>query len=70
MAADRRAGTTALDRLRTHYDSVDMVCPKCGYEDTDGKWRSEMSGKRVDYQHLCPSCGAIRRRTIRLDSTE
>ncbi|EJN60775.1 HVO_0649 family zinc finger protein [Halogranum rubrum] len=70
MAVDRRAGTTALDRLRTHYDSVDMVCPKCGYEDTDGKWRSEMNGSRVDYQHLCPSCGAIRRRTIRLDSTE
>jgi predicted RNA-binding Zn-ribbon protein involved in translation (DUF1610 family) len=66
MAADRGSGTTALDRLRTHYDNVDMVCPECGYEDSDGSWQSEMSGKRIDYRHLCPSCGAIRRRTIRL----
>ncbi|SDM08043.1 hypothetical protein SAMN04487949_0767 [Halogranum gelatinilyticum] len=66
MSTKRGSGTTPLDRLKTHYDDVDLTCPKCGYEDADGHWRVQTSGKEVHYQHLCPSCGASRRRTIRL----
>lgn len=65
MAAERRSGTTPLDRLRSHYDDVDLKCPKCGYVDESGKWRVTMTGGRVDYHHLCPSCGARRTRTVR-----
>ena len=67
MAVERGGGITALDRLKSHYDSVDLTCPKCGYEDTGGKWRVQTTGNTVLYQHLCPSCGANRQRTIRLD---
>lgn len=66
MSIDRGTGTTALDRLGAHYDDVDLTCPKCGHEDTEGRWRAKTTGREVHYQHLCPSCGAIRRRTIRL----
>ena len=59
---------TALDRLRAHYDDVDLRCPECGYVDEDGGWRATTSGDRIDYRHLCPSCGAVRRRTYRLNT--
>ncbi|MFB6131556.1 MAG: HVO_0649 family zinc finger protein [Salinigranum sp.] len=66
MGAKRAAGTTALDRLCAHYDDVDLRCPKCGYEDERGRWQAWTTGRRIDYRHVCPSCGAIRRRTLRL----
>ena len=59
-------GMTPLDRLRDHYDHVDMTCPECGYEDADGEWVSETDGSQIRYQHICPSCGKVQHRTITL----
>jgi predicted RNA-binding Zn-ribbon protein involved in translation (DUF1610 family) len=64
MALDANAGTTPLDRLRSR---LDTRCPECGYEDDDGRWTAATSGSRVTYQHICPSCGAVRQRTFRFD---
>lgn len=66
MASDKHGGTSALDRLRSRYDTDDLTCPKCGYEDEDGAWGAETSGDRVRYRHVCPACGHIRKRTLRL----
>lgn len=66
MASNTRRGNP-LERLRTHFDDVDLVCPDCGYDDADGGWSSETTGDRILYRHVCPSCGAIRKRTLRLD---
>jgi len=65
MAVRRHAGTTPLDRLRSRLDA-DRRCPECGYEDTDGEWSAKTTGDRVLYRHVCPSCGAIDKRTLRL----
>ncbi len=64
MSSQRRTGTTALDRLRSHYEDAAATCPKCGHED-DGGWQAATSGDRVQYRHVCPSCGAINKRTLR-----
>ena len=64
MALHANAGTTPLDGLR---DRLDTRCPECGYEDDDGRWTAATSGSRVTYQHICPSCAAVRQRTFRLD---
>ncbi|QCJ47460.1 HVO_0649 family zinc finger protein [Haloprofundus halophilus] len=61
-----RSGTTALDRLRSHYNRVDLRCPQCGYRDEDGQWTARTTGSQVLYRHVCPSCGEIRTRTLRL----
>ncbi|XVH30543.1 HVO_0649 family zinc finger protein [Haloferacaceae archaeon DSL9] len=63
----RHYGATALDRLRERYDERSRTCPKCGYEDTDSGWQATTTGSRIRYRHVCPSCGSISRRTIRLD---
>jgi predicted RNA-binding Zn-ribbon protein involved in translation (DUF1610 family) len=65
--ASKDRGVSALDRLRSRYDREDMQCPECGYEDDGGKWLSATNGQRVDYRHVCPGCGAVRRRTFTLD---
>lgn len=67
MSQRERTGTTAFDRLRAHFDDVARKCPDCGYTDEDGKWQVTTSGDRVHYQHLCPSCGAVDSRELRLD---
>jgi len=59
-------GPTPIDRLRSHLDD-DLTCRKCGYEDDDGEWQSTTAGDRVQYRHVCPACGAIRVRELRLD---
>lgn len=64
MAHHARAGTTPLDRLRGR---LDLTCRECGYEDADGRWTAATSGSRVTYQHICPSCAAVRQETYRLD---
>ena len=64
MASKRGTGLTALDGLRSHFDDAAATCPKCGYED-DGGWQASTTGDRVLYRHVCPSCGAIDRRTLR-----
>ena len=59
-------GRTALERLRSHYDDVELVCPECGYEDEEGGWESETDGSVVEYYHECPSCAAVREHTLDL----
>ncbi|WP_435183442.1 HVO_0649 family zinc finger protein [Halobellus sp. EA9] len=56
-----------FERLQSRYSEVDLVCPKCGYDDDGGSWQAVTSGKTVEYRHVCPGCGAIRRRTVTLD---
>lgn len=55
----------SFDRLKHRLDDEAMTCPKCKYEDTEGEWQSEKKGKRVLYRHVCPSCGAVDKRTMR-----
>ncbi|MFB6107108.1 MAG: HVO_0649 family zinc finger protein [Halobacteriaceae archaeon] len=59
-------GTTPLDRLTAHMNAADATCPDCGCHDDSG-WTARTTGGRVRYRHVCPSCGAIRTRTLRLD---
>jgi len=65
MSLRRDWGTTPLDRLKTQYDR-DLRCRECGFEDTEGAWQARTTGDRVSYRHVCPSCGAIETRTLRL----
>jgi hypothetical protein len=65
MAIRRSSGSSPFDRIRSHYDE-DLRCRECGYEDTDGEWRATTTGSRVDYTHVCPSCGAVEQRTLKL----
>lgn len=60
-------GSSVIDRLNSRYEDVDVTCPECGYVDEDSKWTAETNGRRIDYRHLCPSCGNMRTRTVRLD---
>ena len=60
------SGTTPLERLSSRYDAEDLTCPKCGYLDDDVSWKTETDGRRIDFRHLCPSCGYVRRRTFTL----
>ena len=64
MALSANSGTTALDRFRSR---LDLTCLECGYEDVDGRWTAATSGSRITYQHICPSCAAVRQYTYRLD---
>jgi predicted RNA-binding Zn-ribbon protein involved in translation (DUF1610 family) len=66
MSRRRGGGTTPLDRLKAQYDG-DVRCRECGFVDADGGWQAETSGDRVVYRHLCPDCGAVEKRTLRLD---
>jgi predicted RNA-binding Zn-ribbon protein involved in translation (DUF1610 family) len=61
------AHRSPFERLRSQYNDVDLVCPKCGYDDIDGEWQAVTTGRTIEYRHICPSCGAIRRRTITLE---
>ncbi|NEU58555.1 HVO_0649 family zinc finger protein [Halorussus sp. MSC15.2] len=66
MSHSRNGGRSPFERLRSRFEETDLVCPKCRYEDADGRWVAETTGDRVQYRHLCPSCGYVRRRTFRL----
>lgn len=66
MTKKRVGGKSPLDRLRSRYSAADLTCPDCGYEDEGGEWTAETAGNRIRYRHVCPSCGAIRTRTLRL----
>jgi len=62
-----RSGSSVIDRLNARYEDVDITCPECGYVDEDASWRAETNGRRIDYRHLCPSCGSMRTRTVTLE---
>ncbi|UPV98793.1 hypothetical protein M0R88_09635 [Halorussus gelatinilyticus] len=66
MSHRNDVGSTPFDRMASHMDREDLDCPECGHEDEDGRWRVQTSGGRVRYTHVCPSCGAIRKRTYDL----
>lgn len=59
-------GSTPFERMASHMEHEDLVCPECGHEDEDGSWQARTSGEEVHYSHVCPSCGAIRKRTYDL----
>lgn len=67
MPTDENGGRTAFERLRSHYEDVDLLCPECGYEDDEGSWTAKSAPHRILYRHVCPSCGAIRTRTLATD---
>ncbi|WP_138005070.1 HVO_0649 family zinc finger protein [Halalkalirubrum salinum] len=62
-------GMTALDRYKMRLDKASRTCPACGYDDTDGEWQAVTTGSRVQYRHVCPSCGSISTRELRLRRT-
>lgn len=66
MALRNPPGSTPIDRLRSHYDAVEAVCPSCGYEDDSGGWEVRTDGAEIRYRHVCPSCGAAHAHTYRL----
>lgn len=61
-----QGGSSVIDRLTSQYEGKDLTCPECGYHDEEGEWRASTNGRRIDYQHLCPSCGNNRIRTVTL----
>ena len=61
-------GTTPLERLQDRLNREARVCPACRYEDTESGWQAVTSGSRVQYRHICPSCGEISKRELRLGS--
>ncbi|MFB6303273.1 MAG: HVO_0649 family zinc finger protein [Haloferacaceae archaeon] len=65
MAATNN-GASAFESLRSHYETAELTCPECGHEDDDGKWQARTTGDRVSYRHVCPACGAIDVRELRL----
>ena len=67
MALRNLGGRSALDRLRERYESTETKCTKCGYVDESSNWTSETDGRKIVYHHVCPSCGAGRDFTYRLD---
>ena len=65
MAATN-TGVSAFESLRSHYETEELTCPECGHEDEDGQWQAETTGCRISYRHMCPSCGAVDKRELRL----
>ena len=59
-------GATPFERMESHMEHEDLVCPECGHEDDGGSWQAQTTGSQVLYSHVCPSCGAIRKRTYNL----
>ncbi len=65
MSVQRPGGTTPLDRFAQR-STNSLTCPRCGYEDENGRWKASTSGDRIRYEHECPSCESITTRTLRL----
>lgn len=66
MATHGIGGSTPLERLLHRYETTDTKCPNCGYIDNEANWTSETNGKRIVYNHQCPSCGDERQHTFTL----
>ncbi|MFB6183825.1 MAG: HVO_0649 family zinc finger protein [Haloarculaceae archaeon] len=67
MPTRNKGGRSPIDRLRRRYERTETKCPECGYVDEDNEWRSRTDGRRIVYQHVCPSCDAEREYTFRMD---
>ncbi|WP_338742489.1 HVO_0649 family zinc finger protein [Haloplanus salilacus] len=65
MSITNRHGSTPFGRLRSHYEQSRSTCPACGHED-DVEWRPTTTGRRIEFRHRCPSCGAVDRCELRL----
>lgn len=55
-----------FERLRQKFDDSELECRDCGYLDVEGGWRVTTTGSRVQYQFVCPACGAVETRELRL----
>ncbi|RKD93436.1 HVO_0649 family zinc finger protein [Halopiger aswanensis] len=55
-----------FERLREKFDKSELQCRQCGYLDEDGGWQVTTSGNRVNYRFVCPTCGAIETKEMRL----
>jgi predicted RNA-binding Zn-ribbon protein involved in translation (DUF1610 family) len=64
--ATELGGASAFETLCWHYEASRLTCPACGHEDADGEWQARTTGNRVSYRHVCPACGAVDRRELRL----
>lgn len=65
MSVERPTGASPFERLASHYDQTDAVCPACGYEDAGG-WRAAHAAEGIRFSHTCPSCGATNERHVRI----
>jgi uncharacterized Zn finger protein len=70
MGPTTHTGGNPLSRLKSKYDDADIECPDCGFHDEDGQWTAKTSGDRIFYRRICPGCGAIRKRELRLGDEE
>lgn len=66
MALKRHRGTSALARMRARLDATHLTCRECGYDDTGGSWEATTDGRRVTFEHVCPSCDATDRYVVRM----
>ncbi|EJN61134.1 hypothetical protein SAMN04487950_3928 [Halogranum rubrum] len=64
MSQNRDHERSPFEKLKHHYEETDLECHECGYDDTEGEWQTQTTGDTVEYRHVCPSCGAIQRRTL------
>lgn len=67
MTTHNIGGKTPLERLLRRYETTETRCPDCGYVDDERNWTSRTDGRQIVYHHLCPSCGADREHTFRLN---
>lgn len=55
-----------FERLRAKFDESELECRHCGCRDNEGGWRVTTTGSRVQYQFVCPTCGAVETKEMRL----
>ena len=66
MAYQQHRGTSPLAQMRARLDATRRTCGECGYEDTEGSWEANTDGRRVTFEHVCPSCDATDRYVVRM----
>lgn len=60
----QHSSRSALERLKNHYNTTELVCPACGHEDETTGWTGETDGTNARYSRECPSCGAVQEYTL------
>lgn len=58
----------ALSDLKARYEETDVHCGDCGYEDQGGTWQVSEVDREVRFRHVCPSCGAVQTRVLKLEN--